>query len=318
MTSMNVANPVLLSPSGQVATPKVSVVIPAYNAQRYLFEAMESVLTQTFRNFECIVVDDGSTDRTPQIIDSLAAQDPRVRRMTIPHGGIVKALNAGLQVARADYIARTDSDDVCTPARFEKQVRYLDDHPECILLGTKATLIDPYSATLWDVEVKSDHEAIEAELLNGNGWAVIHPSVMMRKAAVLEVGGYRAEYEWVEDLDLFLRMARIGRMANLQDSLLRYRQHYGSVNRTKLGLQIERTGLAVMEGYRIRGLAPPAGFTPKVGTTMDRREQTRAWCQQALFTRNYFAARRHALAVVRAEPLRVDSWKLMLHALAGR
>jgi glycosyltransferase involved in cell wall biosynthesis len=318
MTSMNAASLISLPGSDPIAAPRVSVVIPAYNAQRYLFEALESVLTQTFRNFECIVVDDGSTDRTPQLIDSLGAHDPRVRRLTIPHGGIVKGLNAGVQAARGEYIARTDADDLCVPDRFERQVRYLDDHPDCVLVGSKVTLVDPYSSTLWDVQVKADHDGIEAELLNGNGWAVIHPSAMLRKSAVMEAGGYRAEYEWVEDLDLFLRLAQLGRLANLQDSLLRYRQHYGSVNRNKLDMQIERTAKAVAEAYRRRGRTPPEGFTPRVGSTMSRREQTRAWCQQALFTRNYFAARRHALAVIRADPLRVDSWKMMLHALAGR
>ncbi|HEY2586755.1 MAG TPA: glycosyltransferase family A protein [Tepidisphaeraceae bacterium] len=318
MSSMNAASPVSLSLSDPIAAPRVSVVIPAYNAQRYLFEAMESVLTQTYRNFEVIVVDDGSTDRTPQIIDSLAAHDRRVRRLTIPHGGIVKGLNAGVQAARGEYIARTDADDLCVPDRFERQVRYLDDHPDCVLVGSKVTLVDPYNSTLWDVEVKADHDGIEGELLNGNGWAVIHPSAMLRKSAVMEAGGYRPEYEWVEDLDLFLRMAQFGRLANLQDSMLRYRQHYGSVNRNKLDTQIQRTGKAVAEAYQRRGRTAPAEFTPKVGTTMSRQEQTRAWCLQALFTRNYFAARRHALAIIRAEPLRVDSWKMMLHALAGR
>lgn len=318
MTSMNAASPVSLSRSDAMAVPRVSVVIPAYNAQRYLFESLESVITQTYRNFECIVVDDGSTDRTPQIIDSLTAHDPRVRRLTVPHGGIVKALNAGVQAARAEYIARTDADDVCMPNRFERQVRFLDDHPDCVLVGSMVTLIDPYSSTLWDVPTKSDHESIEAELLTGNGWAVIHPSTMMRRSAILRAGGYRAEYEWVEDLDLFLRMARFGRLANLQEPLLRYRQHYGSVNRNKLDVQIERTARAVTEAHRHRGRTPPEGFMPRVGTTMSREEQTLAWCQHALFTRNYFAARRHALAVIRDQPLRVESWKLMLHALAGR
>jgi glycosyltransferase involved in cell wall biosynthesis len=318
MTSMNAASPVSPPHRAPVAAPRVSVVIPAYNAQRYLFESLESVLTQTFRDFECIVVDDGSTDRTPQIIDSLAVHDPRVQRLTVPHGGIVKALNAGLQVARGEYIARTDSDDLCVPDRFEKQVRYLDEHPVCAVVGSKVTLVDPYNSTLWDVQVKPDHEGIETELLNGNGWAVIHPSTMLRRGAVEQAGGYRGEYEWVEDLDLFLRMAQFGELANLQDSLLRYRQHYGSVNRNKLGTQIELTGRAVLDAYQRRGRTAPSGFTPRVGSTISRRDQTFAWCQQALFTRNYFAARRHALAMIRTEPLSLESWKLMVHALVQR
>ena len=299
-------------------TPTVSVVIPAYNASRYLIESVESVLAQSFKDFECIVVDDGSTDQTPQLIDELSRRDPRVRRLTIPHGGIVKGLNAGVEAAWGKYVARTDADDICLPDRFERQVRYLDDHPECVLVGSKVTLVDPYNSTLWDVEVKADHDGIEAELLRGDGWAVIHPSAMLRRAAIIEAGGYRAEFEWAEDLDLFLRMGQIGRLANLQEPLLRYRQHFSSVNRTRLQTQIQRTGEAVIDAYRRRGKSPPADFQPKVGTSMTRKEQVRAWCQQALYIKNWDVARRHAIAVLRAEPMRLQSWKMMAHALLRR
>ena len=298
--------------------PRVSVVIPAYNAQRYLRESVESVLQQSFKDFECIVVDDGSTDRTPAIIDELAARDPRVRRLTIEHGGIVKGLNAGVEAARGQYIVRTDADDICLPNRFERQVRFLDDHPDCVLAGSKVTLVDPYNSTLWDVEVKANHEQIEAELLRGNGWAVIHPSTLLRRDAMLAVGGYRAEYEWVEDLDLFLRMGQIGRLANLQEPLLRYRQHFASVNRTRLELQVERTRRAALEGYARRGQSPPADFQVKVGTSMTRAEQIQSWLHQARHIRNWKVARRHGWALVRAEPGKIDSWKLMARTLLKR
>jgi glycosyltransferase involved in cell wall biosynthesis len=298
--------------------PRVSVVIPAYNAQRYLVESVESVLIQTFGDFECIVVDDGSTDRTAQIIDELARRDARVRKLTIPHGGIVKGLNAGIEAARGKYIARTDADDICLPTRFERQVQYLDEHPDCVVLGSKVTLVDPFNATLWDVDVKANHEAIETELLRGNGWAVIHPSTMLRRETVLVTGGYRAEYEWVEDLDLFLRMGRIGLLANLQEPLLRYRQHFASVNRTRLDTQIERTKHAVVDAYQQRGKSPPADFQPQVGTTMTRTQQIREWCERALYLKNWNSARRHALSLVRAEPARGIYWKYVLHALLKR
>lgn len=276
------------------------------------------MLAQSFRDFECIVVDDGSSDRTPAIIDELADRDPRVRRLTIPHGGIVKGLNAGIEAARGQYIARTDADDICLPERFDRQVRYLDEHPDCVLVGSKVTLVDPYNSTLWDVDVKAGHEEIEVELLRGNGWAVIHPSTMLRREAMLAVGGYRAEYEWVEDLDLFLRMGQIGRMTNLQEPLLRYRQHFASVNRTRLELQIERTHRAVIEAYGARGKSPPADFKVKVGTSISREEQIRGWCQHAAHLKNWSVAWRHGISLVRAAPARIESWKLMVKTLLKR
>lgn len=298
--------------------PRVSVVVPAYNAQRYLLQSIKSVLAQTFGDFECIVVDDGSTDRTPHLIDELARGDSRVRRLTIPHGGIVKGLNAGVESARGQYIARTDADDICLPNRFELQVRYLDEHPECVMIGSKVTLVDPYNSSLWDVEVQSDHQAIEADLLRGNGWAIIHPSTMLRRDAVLRAGGYRAEYEWAEDLDLFLRMSLHGRLANLQESLLRYRQHFASVNRTRWETQNERTRRAVLDAYQQRGKPAPAGFKPEVGISMTRIEQTREWCQRAMYLKHWKVARRHAMAIIRAKPGDLNSWKMMMHALIRR
>lgn len=299
-------------------SPRVSVVIPAYNAQRYLAESLESVLRQTFTNFECIVVDDGSVDRTPRIIDEFGARDARVKRLTIPHGGIVKGLNAGVEAARGQYVARTDADDICLPDRFERQVRYLDEHPECVIAGSKVTLVDPYNSTLWDVEAKADHDAIEAELLRGNGWAIIHPSAMLRRETVFAVGGYRAEYEWVEDLDLFLRMGQVGRLTNLQEPLLRYRQHFSSVNRTRLQLQMERTQRAVLDAYDRRGQSPPADLKVKVGTSMTRAEQIRSWLHQARHINNWKVARRHGWALIREEARNVESWKLMMRTLLKR
>lgn len=301
-----------------IASPRVSVVIPAYNTQRYLAESLESILNQSFEDFECIVVDDGSVDRTPQIIDDFATRDPRVKRLTIPHGGIVKGLNAGLEAACGQYIARTDADDICLPQRFERQVRYLDEHPECVIAGSKVTLVDPYNSPLWDVEVKADHEDIVVELLRGNGWAIIHPSAMLRRETMLAVGGYRAEYEWVEDLDLFLRMGQLGRLTNLQEPLLRYRQHFASVNRTRLQLQIERTQRAVLEGYQRRGQSPPADLQVKVGTSMTRPEQIRSWLHQSRHIKNWNVARRHGWGLLREEPWKMDSWKLMMRTLLKR
>src|SRR5258706_6371791 len=123
--------------------PRVSILIPAYNAQRYIVEAVESMLAQTYGNFECIVVDDGSTDRTAPLLSELQRRDSRVRPLRVPHGGIVDALNAGADAARGDLIARMDADDVALPDRLDTQVRYMDAHPDVVALGSKVLLVDP-------------------------------------------------------------------------------------------------------------------------------------------------------------------------------
>src|SRR4029077_6441580 len=124
---------------------------------------------------------------------------------------------------------------------------------------------DPYGCVLFRSEHKLTHEEIEAQLLTGVGWAIVHPTAMMRREAVRRVGGYRPEFQWVEDLDLFLRLAEIGKLANLPDELLLYRQHTTSVNRTRSAEQAKLADACVRDAYRRRGKAVPDGwrFVPK-------------------------------------------------------
>src|ERR1700678_3713440 len=116
-------------------TPRVSVLLPCYNGESYLEEAARSILDQSFIDFELIVIDDGSYDSSSEILARLSAEDVRMRVITKPNGGIVSALNAGLALCRGEYVARMDADDIAFRNRFEFQVKYLDDHPECVLVG---------------------------------------------------------------------------------------------------------------------------------------------------------------------------------------
>jgi glycosyltransferase involved in cell wall biosynthesis len=239
------------------SAPAVSVVMGVYNGQRFLAEALESITGQTFADFEFIAVDDGSTDATPRILRDYAARDRRMRVIRIAHAGIVAAANAGLAVARAPLSARADADDVCMRERFARQVAYLADHPEVVALGSRLVLIEPYGSVLSQSHQPLDHDSIDVELLKGSGWAMPQPVVMMRKEAVDRVGGYREEYLWSEDLDLFLRLAEVGRLANLPDPLLKYRSHPGSTNYRMGHVQVELSRKCVAETYSRRGASPP-------------------------------------------------------------
>src|SRR5205814_9014718 len=119
---------------------------------------------------------------------------------------------------------------ISEPQRFEKQVTYMCEHPDVVALGSRVVLIDPYGSRVEKPWHKISHQEIEAELLNGVGWAMVHPTVMMRRDALMKVGGYREDLMVSEDLDLFLRLAEVGRLENLPDVLLQYRQHLQSVN----------------------------------------------------------------------------------------
>jgi GT2 family glycosyltransferase len=206
-----------------VRAPRVSVVLPVYNGERFLAEALDSILAQSFADFELIALDDGSHDGSGEILDRVARTDSRVTVLHQTNGGVIAALNGGLALARGEFIARMDADDVAHPERFARQVAFLDAHPEIAVIGCAVRLIDESGKPIRDVAYPDTPEAV-AEFLE-IGAPLAHPSVMMRRDAVLAVGGYRAAYRHAEDYDLWLRMAQRYRLANLPDRLLFYRQH---------------------------------------------------------------------------------------------
>ena len=208
--------------------PRISVLLPVWNAERYVGETLASLRGQTFGDFEVVVVDDGSTDRTPEI---LAAQsgDPRVRIFRQENRGLVGALTAGLEHCRADYVARIDADDCAHPDRLRLQLEYLEKHPGVLALGSNLELIDECGrpAGLKDYPVGEER----ATAAMADGCSLAHPAVMMRKAAVVAAGGYRECCRHAEDYDLWLRLIEAGAVDNLPQRLLRYRVHAGSVTR---------------------------------------------------------------------------------------
>ena len=297
--------------------PAISVVVGAYNAQKYIDEMVRSILAQTFTDFEFILVDDGSTDHTLKILRGYEKQDARVKVIACPHRGIVDAANAGIGQAQCELIARADADDVALPQRFEKQLQYMQEHPEIAALGAQMLLIDPYGVPLLETKLPLDHEGIENEMLGGSGWAMPQPVAMVRRSAVMQIGCYRKEYEWAEDLDLFLRLAEHGRLANLPDVLVKYRIHLQSTNHTRYRHQLVIKRVLVAEAYQRRGLTMPDNwdFTPRKVLPPD--QQYRHWAWKALAAGCLPAARRHALSALRCSPLNRQSWIATFRAFRG-
>ena len=205
--------------------PLISVVLPVFNAQPYIKEAVRSILDQTFTDFELIIVNDGSTDGTLPILLSYTSRDPRVVLISQKNHGLVATLNEGIRIARGKWIARMDADDIAEPTRFERQLRCLEETGADIsgtwvqFFGTSDNRIlrHPESDT-----------AIKAELLFGAPFA--HPTVMMRAALAKELH-YDPAWERCEDYDLWERAARAGwQMTNVPVVLLRYRQHESQVS----------------------------------------------------------------------------------------
>jgi glycosyltransferase involved in cell wall biosynthesis len=299
------------------SNPPISVVAAAYNAQRYLAEMLDSYLAQTFGDFELVVVDDGSTDATGEILRSYAQKDSRLKVVSIQHAGIVGAANAGLQAARAELIARADADDIAMPNRLQKQFDFMRERPEVVAVGSRMILIEPYGSPLFTTEHVLDHESIDAGLMRGGGWMMPQPAAMIRREPTLRVGAYRKEYEWSEDLDLFLRLAEVGRLANIAEPLVKYRIHPNSSNHTKREIQQQLKRKLVAEAYARRGLQMPAELQFKMRPMESEADRYTIWTWAALKDKNIRGARRHALAALRLRPLNVNTWRAAYCALRG-
>ncbi len=205
--------------------PKISVLMPAYNAEKYIKEAIDSILAQTFSDFELIIIDDGSTDRTAEIVNDYS--DSRIRFCPNEKNmGVAATLNRGLGLASGEYIARMDADDISKAERFSKQVGYLDAHADIAVCGTSIELF--CDGTVIGTRFPStEPEKLKEDLFFSCG--IAHPSVMMRKAAILELGGYDPAFNGMEDYELWCRVAEKNKIAVLPEILFRYRIHRGQV-----------------------------------------------------------------------------------------
>lgn len=243
--------------------PLVSVIMGVFNRQHFLGEAIESVLNQTLRDFELIIVDDGSTDRSAEILEQYAQRDRRIIVISSEaNRGIARSLNNAISHARAEYLAVMDSDDVALPGRLETQLRFLQAHAEIALLGSRAQLVNFRGARIpANVELPCEHHEIDDALLAG-GWPIIHPTVMMRAAIVRTLGGYNEGFRSNVDHEIFLRMAERSKLANLPDALLLYRIHHRAMTaKNTSGCRLVQQ--AISEACERRSLPYPPRVKPR-------------------------------------------------------
>lgn len=208
-------------------SPSISVVLPVYNGEKHLKEAVDSILGQSNGDFELIIVNDGSTDRTSFILAAYA--DPRIRIVNQPNGGIGEALKAGCRLAQGKYIARMDADDVSLTDRFRIQAAFLDRHPSVVLVSSAVIYMDEEGKETGRSFPYTGHRVIRRKLNRFN--PVCHPAAMFRRDAYLRSTGY-LNIQPFEDHILWLSLAGMGRFHNFTLPLLRYRVAEGSLSRT--------------------------------------------------------------------------------------
>lgn len=204
--------------------PEISVVMPVYNGALYIRESIDSILNQTYSDFELIIINDGSTDNSEEII--LSYQDPRIVHLKNEvNSKICVTLNRGLDTAKGKYIARLDCDDIAMPNRLEVQKKYLDQHPEIGIIGSDMITFGEGREDQYFYFVH-DPDGCRAGLLFNTCFA--HPAVMMRTSIIREHNlHYREEYKGLEDFEMWWRFSQYTEMTNLPEALIRYRKHPG-------------------------------------------------------------------------------------------
>ena len=281
--------------------PTISVLMPVYNGARYLKEAVESILAQTFSDFEIIAVDDGSTDDSLAILQKLAQVDSRIRIVSRPNTGIVGALNDGLAVARGEFVARMDGDDIARPERLEVQLNYLRAHPELVAIGCGVRMVDPAGRVLKNFTASTDAPKLRRDLIEATTIGIIHPTLLVRRNVLERVGGYRSQYNFVEDIDLFLRLLDEGELGNAPEILLDYRQHLQSTNSTRHEKQHQLIAQCYAE-HRTRWNLPPLETQPNHPPMAVRGAQNILWAYWAVEGGHHRTALRHAItAMIRSK-----------------
>jgi len=231
----------------------ISVIMSVYNAEKYLEKAIKSILTQSYHNFEFIIINDKSNDNSSDIISKYADQDQRIKYIeNKKNRGLTYSLNKALEFAQGEYIARMDADDISTPDRLEKQANYLKKNKELSLIGTSAYNIDEKGNIIAERNVPLKYEDIKKNINLVN--PIIHPSVMFRKKDILAIGGYNEKFKKVQDYELWFRIIANGlKVENLADRLLYYRVNNQYFERKSLNYRI--TDLKVRwRGYKLLSL----------------------------------------------------------------
>ena len=251
--------------------------MPVFNSDRWLAKAIASITAQSLPDFELIVIDDGSTDQTAQIVAEAARGDARIRTARQDHRGIAAALNSGIALARSQIIARMDGDDIAAIDRLRTQLAFLVAHPAVAGAGSWATVIDEEDRRTGELKPETEPALLHDLLPKQNPF--VHSSMMLRADAIRSVGGYRPVLDGAEDYDLWLRMSERAQLANIPQFLLSYRSHTASANAATARRQLLSARLARLSAAARRALRPDFIETLEAPLNLDalrNRDELRA------------------------------------------
>ncbi|QZZ18813.1 glycosyltransferase family 2 protein [Leptothermofonsia sichuanensis E412] len=296
--------------------PLISVIMPVYNAERYVGQAIDSILAQTLDDFEFLIADDGSTDHSLSVLQTYAERDQRIRLSCHSNQGVSRTRNQMLQQARGEFIAVMDADDIALPDRFALQVDFLRQHPAVVCVGGSHHLIDEAGRLLTFLDLPQTDEAIQKAALAGHG-SICHPSAMIRRYALEKVGGYDEAYHSAHDLDLWLKLGEVGQLANLSQAVLQYRLHPHSVSgRNPIAQRLEARQ-ACEHAWQRRGIEGQFEAEDTWRPAGDRASRHHFMLQYGWWAFNSHqrqTALLYGWRAIKALPLSLEGWRLLVCA----
>ncbi len=231
--------------------PKISVIMSVYNGVRHVKEAINSVLQQTFTDFEFLIIDDASRDDTASLLEEYKNRDGRIKIITNQHNiGLTKSLNKGIKESRGAYIARLDADDICLPERFAKQVSFMENHPVCGMTSVWAEIIDDSGNYKRTIKYPTENNKLKKALIHYNPF--FHSGLLVRKSVFDTVGLYDEDWKFAQDYELYFRISKKFDIANIPEVLLKYRESArsvtGSKNRKQISFVLRAKRKAIRDG----------------------------------------------------------------------
>lgn len=300
--------------------PIVSVLMPVYNAERYVAEAVESILAQTFMDFEFIITDDGSTDGSLKILEAYARKDERIRLTSRGNKGLTPTMNQMLGRAEGEFIAIMENDDVALPERLARQVEFLHCEPNVVCVSGAQELIDEKGRLLTCLEAPEHNDRIQQLALAGHT-SICHVGAMIRRASLIEIGGYDETMRMAHDLDLWLRLGELGALANLKDTVVKYRLRTDSISGQNPLQQRQEAKEACLRAWQRRGIEGHFEATEPWRPGTDRASQHRFMLQYgwwAFNSRQRKTATIYGTRAIAALPLAKGGWKLLACAALKR
>jgi glycosyltransferase involved in cell wall biosynthesis len=300
--------------------PVLSVVMPLYNGEAYLGATLDGILTQSFEDFELLIMDDGSTDGSVALAQDYASRDGRIQVFKRENRGIPKTVNELFSMICGRFVTRSDADDISEPGRFALQLAHLDAHPDVVALGGQALYMDEEARPIFVPRLPLNHDRID-EMNLGGRTAFVQSSVMMRADAVRKIGGYDEGYPFAQDLEMWLRLAEIGQLENLEDVILRYRFTTSGISGSSVTRQSQLARQACEAAWARRGLPEKPFVTDHWRPGSDpasRHDFFLKWGWQAWRSGHADTARHFFAQATKMRPLSLPAWKARFALILGR